>query len=86
MYLEACLQQRQNFSPLVASGDGLLVVDARTTLGRIDIRLTTKWQKPYSSTCEYFQSNIAITLVQDTQHCIQGSRFPAHRISVKLLQ
>ena len=43
MYLEAYLQQRRNFSPFVASGDGLLGVEATATLKRIPSRLATKW-------------------------------------------
>ena len=35
MYLEACLQQRRHFSPFFASIDGLLEVEATTTLKRI---------------------------------------------------
>ena len=35
MYLEACLQQRIQFSPFVASVDGLLGAEATATLKRI---------------------------------------------------
>ena len=44
MYLEAFIQKYQHFSPLVASADGLLVVEATATLKRIAIRLATMWQ------------------------------------------
>ena len=43
IYLEAYLQQRRHFSPLVASVDGLLDVEAAATLKKIASRLTTKW-------------------------------------------
>ena len=46
VYLEACLQKRRHFSHFVASVDGLLVVDATSTLKGIASHLTTKWQKP----------------------------------------
>ena len=46
MYLEACLQQRQHFSPFVALVDGLLRVEAMATLRRIASRLATKWRHP----------------------------------------
>ena len=46
MYLEACLQQRQHFSPFVASMDGLLGVEATATLKRIDSHLSSKWRQP----------------------------------------
>ena len=48
MYLEACLQQRQHFSPFFASVDGLLGVEAAATLKRIASRLASKWNQPYS--------------------------------------
>ena len=46
MYLEACLQKRQYFSPFVALVDGLLGVEATATLKRIASRLATKWRHP----------------------------------------
>ena len=42
MYLETCLKQNQNFSPFVASIDGLLGVEATTNLKRIASCLATK--------------------------------------------
>ena len=82
MYLEACLQQRQHFSTFVASVDGLLGVEATATLKRISNRLATKWRQPYSRTCGYVNSRVAITLVRSTHRCIRVSRLPAHNISV----
>ena len=86
MYLEACLQQRRNFSPFVASIDGLLGVEAMTTLKRIASRLASKWRQSYSKTCGYVMSRIAITLVRATHRCIRGSMVPAHKISMQILQ
>ena len=43
MYLEACLQQRQHFLPLVTSVDVLLDTKVGDTLKRIASHLTTKW-------------------------------------------
>ena len=55
-------------------------------LKRIAIRLTTKWQKPYSRTCGYFKSRIAITLVWATHLCIQGYKVMEHWISMQIPQ
>ena len=82
MYLEACLQQRRHFSPFVASVDGFLGVEATATLKRIASRLASKWKQPYSKTCGYITSRIAITLAWTTHRCIRGTRVPAHNISV----
>ena len=80
IYLEACLQQHQYFSPLVTSVDGLMGMEATDTLKSIAIRLATKWRKPCLRTCGYVNSRVAITLVQATHRCIQGSRVPAQKI------
>ena len=82
MYLEACLQQRQHFSPFVASVDGLFRVEATYTLKRIASSLASKWKQPYLKTCGYITSSITITLVRAMHRCIRGLRVPAHRISV----
>ena len=82
MYLEACLQQRRHFYPFVASVEGLLGVEETATLKRKSSRLATKWRQPYSKTCGYVKSSVAITLVRATHRCLRGSRVPAHRISV----
>ena len=83
MYLEACLQQHQHFSPFVASVDGIIGVEATATLKRLASRLASKWEQTYSKICGYITIMIAITLVCATQRRIQGSRVPAHRISVQ---
>ena len=66
--------------------DGLLGVEATSTLKRLASRLYTKWKQSYSKTYGYVKIRIAITLVHVTHRCIQGSRVPAHRISVQTLQ
>ena len=83
IYLEACLQQRRHFSPFVALVDGLLGVEATANLKRIASRLATKWGQPYSKTCGYVKSRVAITLVRATHRCLRGSLVPALRISLQ---
>ena len=83
MYLEACLQHRRHFFPVVASVDILLGVEAMATLTRIASHLATKLQQPYSRTCGYVKSRISITFVRAIFRCIRGSRVPANRISVQ---
>ena len=83
IYLEACLQKRQHFSLFVASVDGLLGVEVMATLKRIDSRLATKWRHPYSKTCGYVKSRVAITVVCATHRCLHVSRVTVHRISVQ---
>ena len=82
MYLEACIQQSRHFSPFVFSVDRLMDLKSTATLKMIASCLATKWQQPYSQTCGYVKSRIAITLVWATHWCIRESRVTAHRISI----
>ena len=50
MYLEDCLQKCRHLLPFFASVNGLLGVEAGSTLKRLASHLATKWQQPYSST------------------------------------
>ena len=86
MYLEACIQQRQQFSPFFASVDGILGVEASATPKRIATRLATKWRKQYYRTRGYVNIRIATTLMRATHWCIRDSRVLAHKISVHRLQ
>ena len=82
-YLNACLKQHRHFTLFTASVDDLLWVEADAILKRITIRLATKWNHPYTCTCGYVKSRVAITLVWSTQRCIRGARVPTSQISVK---
>ena len=47
VYLEARLQQRWHFSTFVASVDGLMGMEATSSLKRLASCLATKWKQPY---------------------------------------
>ena len=86
MYLEACLQKRRHVSPFVAYVDGILGMEASSTLKILSSRLAKNWRQTYSRIWGYVKSNVAATLVQATHQFIQGSRVPARKISVQCLQ
>ena len=54
----------------------------KATLKRINSSLAQKWKEPYSCTCGYVKSRVAITFVRTTHYCIQGFRVPVSHISV----
>ena len=71
---------------LVASVSGLPSMEVTATLKRLPSHLATQWRKPYYQTCGYVKSRFAITLMQSTHRCIQGSRVLVHNIRVHCLQ
>ena len=85
-YLDAYIQQRCHFPPFVVSVDGLLDTETEATLKRLASRLAAKWRKPYSWSCGYIRSRVAITMVRATHRCIQDSRVPTNRIIVQRAQ
>ena len=81
--MDSCLQKSCHFSPFIVLMDGLLGVESEATIKYIDSRLATKWNHLYLQTCGYVKSRVYITLVCATQHCIWGSRVPAHKVNVQ---
>ena len=74
------------FLLLDLAGMGFVLLEATATLKRIASRLATKWWQPYSKTCGYVKSRVAITLVLSTHCCLHGSRVTAHWIRVQRTQ
>ena len=85
-YLQACLNERHNFTPIVASVEVLLWVAGEATLECLAIHLTANLKEPYSRTCGYMKSRVAITLASSTNRCIWVVRDPASQISVTCTQ
>ena len=81
-HLDACLQRRRQFTPLVFSVDGLLGPEAQAASQRLASRLAAKWVRPYSHICGYVRSRLSISLVRSTSLCLRGARGdPARRRS-----
>ena len=72
-YLDSCLQKRRHFSTFVVSVGSLLIKEYEAMLKRLAIRLAKNWMQPYSQTCRYVRSRVAITMVKATHRCIRES-------------
>ena len=72
MYLEAYLQQCRHFYPFVTLVDGLMCVEATSTLKRIVSSLATKFHKLYLKTYGYVKSRTAVTLLRSMHWYIRG--------------
>ena len=76
------LTSAEKFTLFVASVDGLLGVEVEATPKHIAGRITQNWNEPYSHTCGYVKSRVAITLVHATNRYNHGDRFMASLTSV----
>ena len=80
-YLRACLDQRRSFVPFVVSTDGLIGREARNLLKQIALRLTAKWEQPYSVVRGFVNARINLAILRATNLCVRGSRVPASKMS-----
>jgi len=75
-YLQACLDRRRQFTPLVFSVDGMRGKEAEAAGKRLASLLAAKWKRPYSDVCAFVRSRLAMALVRATSLCIRGARDP----------
>ena len=78
-YLDACLEARRQFTPLVFSVDGLMGVECKAATQRLAAALSAKWRRPYSEMCGFVRSRLSLALVRATNLCIRGTRNPTKR-------
>jgi hypothetical protein len=83
-YLQPCLDQRRSFVPFVVSTDGLLGYEAKFLLKQISLRLTAKWEQPYSVVRGFVNARINLAILRATNLCIRGSRVPASKMSKRV--
>ena len=83
-YLRPCLDQRRSFVPFVVSTDGLIGREAKNLLRQIALRLTAKWDQPYSVVKGFVNSRISLAILRATNLCIRGSRVPASKMSKRV--
>ena len=75
-YLDACLERRKSFTPLVFSVDGMAGKEAIAACKRLASLLANKWKREYSGVCGYVRSRLSIALVRTTSMCLRGARDP----------
>jgi hypothetical protein len=83
-YLRPCLDQRLSFVPFVVSTDGLIGREAKNLLKQIALRLTAKWEQPYSVVRGFVNARINLAILRATNLCIRGSRAPASKMSKRV--
>jgi hypothetical protein len=79
-YLDACIERRRQFTPLVYSVDGMMGSEARAASKRLASHLANKWKRAYSDVCGYVLSRQSLALVRATSLCLRGARDPTARI------
>ena len=73
-YLQACLDRRRSFTPLVYSVDGMAFKEARSFEKRIASLLADKWERSYSALVGYVRGRMAMSILRANNACLRGAR------------
>ena len=80
-YLQSCLDQRRQFTPVVLSIDGLLGQETKSIVRRLSLKLAQKWRTTYNYVIKFINSRLSIAIVRATHLCLRGSRVPIKNIT-----
>ena len=64
LYLQACLERRRNFTPMVYSVGGILGAEALATQKRLATLLSYKIQQEYSEMCGFVRKRVSLAIVR----------------------
>ena len=73
-YNPICERRHSSFTPLCVTVDGLMGTEMLIFLKRLSDTLSSKWERPYSTTLCWVKTKLSFALVRATGLCIQGSR------------
>ena len=79
LYLQACLERRQTFTPMVYSVDGIPGAEALALQKRLAALLSYKLKREYSEICGFVRSRMLIAIVRSNslllrRPCDKGAR------------
>ena len=83
-YLNACIEQRRYFFPIVISCEGMMGKDTSIFFKKLAIKISEKWHQPYSQVISFVRIRFTITLVRAKNRCLRCSRISTHGISTKM--
>ena len=73
-YVQACLDRRRSFTPLVYSVTEMACKEARAFEKRIASLLSDKWNRTYSKLVGYVRGRMAMSILCSKIVCLRGTR------------
>ena len=80
LYLQACLECRRTFTPMVYSADGIPGVEALATQKRLAALLSYKLKREYSEMCGFVRARMLLEIVRSNRLLLCGPRNKGARI------
>jgi hypothetical protein len=79
-YLDACLERRQTFTPLVYSADEMAGDEALAAEKKLASLLAAKLHREYSEMVGYVRARMALAIVRTNTLLLRGPRDPGSRL------
>ena len=73
-YLQACVERRRSFPPLVYSVDGMAAKEVKAFEKRVASLLAVKWQRHYSEMVGFVRARMSLAVVYGVSLKLRGSR------------
>ena len=73
-YLEACLERRRHFTPLVYSVQGVPGEETRAAEKRLAGHLAHRWKREYSEMCGYVRARMSLATARANTLLLRGAR------------
>ena len=73
-YLQACMDRRRSFTPLVYSVDGMDYKEVKAFEKRIACLLAEKWDRPYSEMVGYVRGRMGMAVIRSNTVLLRGAR------------
>ena len=80
LYLQACLERRRTFTPMVYSADGILGAEALAAHKRLATLLSYKMKREYSELCGFVRAKMSLAIVRSNILLLCGPRDKGARI------
>ena len=80
LYLQACLERRSTFTPMVYSADGIPGVEALAAQKRLAALLSYKLNLEYSEMCGFVRARMLLAIVRSNSLLLRGPRDKGARI------
>ena len=62
------------FTPIIATCDAVLDIEAEGYLKRLAVLLSEKWESPYSKTIGWLRARIQVCILRSVSLCFRGCR------------
>ena len=83
LYLQACLERRRTFTPMVYSADGIPRVEALAVQKRLAALLSYKLKREYSGMCGFVRARMSLAIVRSNSLILRSPRNKGARIRQK---